>query len=132
MTADFHRYYGLSWARRRSWGIPLSEVADMAAHLPVESATWRDVNPHWRRTIDTDLLRLVEHSLRWLVWAKTVDGERGRNIPHLIPMPWDEPDQTESVWRGDALDWDDTADALGGDPRLRDAMQRIKDHEGWV
>lgn len=107
----------------------------MAAHLPVESATFRDVNPHWRRTLEADLLRLAEHSLRWLVWAKTTDGEHGRNIPEPVRLPWDEEPADragDGVWRGDALAWDETVDALGGDPRLAAAMQRIADREGWV
>lgn len=95
-------------------------MADCAVNLPSDSATGRAVNPHWQRSIETDLLRSVDYSLRVLVWQKTEDGSRGWHQPEPIELPWDE--RPSGSWRGDVFEWDELADALGGDPRLKQAM----------
>ena len=34
-------------------------------------------------------LRSIEYSLRWLMWAKTKDGQRNRSKPKPAPAPGD-------------------------------------------
>jgi hypothetical protein len=57
------------------------------------------------------LLRSVDYSLRWLVWAKTEDGSRGRNCPEPVRFPWEHRPRTE--WTGDLMTRVE-ADALMG------------------
>ena len=105
LAADFRRFYGLSLAGIRHAGVPLCEVADLAAHLPHESVVHRTLHEHWYRTTDTDLLRQIELDLRMLAWR----GKGAR--PQQIRLPWDAP--PEGGFRGDVMDWDNAADALG-------------------
>ena len=90
---------------------PLRDVAAWAAHLPPESATARALDPHWQRSNEVELLRVMEHGIRVLAWQRTEDGKRGRNAPEPIPLPWDPP--PEGTIRGDAMTWDEAADFLG-------------------
>lgn len=90
LVADFHRYYGLSLRSMRDWGIPLTEVAAMAMHLPPDSATRRALDPHWQRTMELDMLREVEHDIRILLWQNANSGKRVTSaLPQPIPLPWD-------------------------------------------
>lgn len=107
LVADFHRFYGLSLSGMKDWGIPLSEVCDMAAGLPPDSAVRRAADPHWRRTPEIDFLRDVEHGTRVLAWLQTKDGAAGRNYPEPVRLPWDP--EPEGTIKGDAMtteDWD--------------------------
>ena len=67
----------------------MSYGADLAAHLPPESATVRTVSrgehPEW--TLTTELLAASVDIQRWLQWAKTTDAEKRRNRPTPIPRP---------------------------------------------
>lgn len=120
LTADFRRYYQCSLSDALAGGVaPLADVAAWAAHLPPESATARSLDPHWQRTPQVDLLREVEFRLRILAWMQTVDGSKGRNVPDRLALPWDA--RATDV---DVHEWDDLADALGGDPRLVEFMAR--------
>ena len=91
----------------------------MVAHLPPDSAVWRASNPHWQRTPEIDLLRMVEHGVRVLAWQQTKDAERGRNFPEAIRLPWDEPAR---LWTPDVLTFDEDF----GDPRMREALDRVR------
>lgn len=110
------RFYGMGWSDARS--LPLTEVADMVAHLPPESAVMRAASEHPDRTAEVDLLRLVEHGVRVLAWQKTRDASRGSNYPKPIRLPWDEP---ERVWSSDVLDFSEDF----GDARMRAALDRV-------
>ena len=90
----------------------------MVAYLPPDSAVWRASNPHWQRTPEIDLLRMVEHGVRVLAWQQTADATKGRNYPKHVPLPWDEP---ERVWSSDALSLDEDF----GDARMRAALDRV-------
>lgn len=120
MVADFRRFYGLSLATIRDSGIPLHEVADMAVHLPIESATHRAVNPHWQRTPELDLLRDMEHRLRVLAWQQTEKGSRGRDYPEPVRLPWDP--EPAGVVKGDRMTTDEWDKHLGWDKlRMKEA-----------
>ncbi|WP_431953980.1 DUF5361 domain-containing protein [Nocardia lijiangensis] len=77
--------------RLRLLGTEALTWADLKAivrHLPLESALLRVMYPdahQWQ--VGQHLLAEVADSLRWLMWAKTDDGRRGRNRPDLIPRP---------------------------------------------
>ncbi|MGV9676206.1 DUF5361 domain-containing protein [Nocardia sp. NPDC003482] len=56
--------------------------------LPADSALSRAANPEEHRwQLTQQLLADMTESLRWLVWSKTEDGARGRNMPDRIPRP---------------------------------------------
>jgi hypothetical protein len=75
------------------------------------------LNPHWQQRVDTDLLRSVEVSLRWLVWAKTKDGLAGRNMPEPWLFPWEQ-DPADAAIAGDAMTFDEASDWLKWDREL--------------
>lgn len=116
LRADFRRFYGTSVDILRAENAPLTEVADMAAYLPPESATARAGNPYWMHTHDLEIARRVEFHLRWLVWAKTKDGEKGRNLPEPYYFPWE--DDPNAPIRGEVMDVDSMADWLGWSEQL--------------
>lgn len=67
----------LSWAN----------FAAIVAWLPPASALGRTFNPDWMWGLQEMLLADVVDSLRWLVWAKTKDAQKGRNRPKPVPRP---------------------------------------------
>lgn len=52
-----------------------------------ESALHRVLNPDWMWGLREMLAADIADSLRWLVWAKTADGAKGRNRPRQIQRP---------------------------------------------
>lgn len=94
LTADFYRYYGDSPRRLCASGVPLFDVADMAANLPPDSAVARAIRgPSWWVTPEVEFMREIEYSLRVTTWLQSEDGSKGRNQPTRIPLPGDEPDK---------------------------------------
>ena len=87
-------------------------MAAFAAHFPPDSATALAVDPSNAHTHADELLRSAELSLRWLVWAKTKDGSRGRNAPEPYTFPWED-DARPGAMRGDAMTTDDADKFLG-------------------
>ncbi|MGN2635339.1 DUF5361 domain-containing protein [Nocardia takedensis] len=60
----------------------------VVACAPPDSALSRARRPddhQWQ--LGQHLLADIADSLRWLVWAKTKDAQRGRNRPDRIPRP---------------------------------------------
>lgn len=111
LSADFRRLYHCNLTDCLAGEVaPLWEVAAWAAHLPPDSATARAVDPAHAHTYDLELLRRIEFRL-----AQRVQGKKAE----LFKFPWD---VTEGAWKGDSFEWDDLADALGGDPRLKAVM----------
>lgn len=63
-------------------------------HSPPESALYKAMYPPDEDSLwglPEMLLAEAADSLRWLVWAKTEDGQKNRNHPHPIPRPGVEP-----------------------------------------
>lgn len=57
-------------------------------HAPPDSALQRSIggaDAAW--TLTNQLIATAVDSLRWLVWAKTEDAQKRRNIPKPIPRP---------------------------------------------
>lgn len=101
----------------RSWGIPITEIADMAAHLPPDSACALALAKH-PDPVSASLLREAEHTLRVLTWQ--LGGGRG-TYPERLELPWDPPELGD----GDAVDWDDATD-VWADPRFEAALAHIE------
>jgi hypothetical protein len=97
----------------REWGIPLTEVSDMASQMPLDSAVRRSVDPHWQRTPEIDILRDVEHMLRVLSWQQTTSATKGIGYPEPMRLPWD-PDPEGTV-KGDRMTVDEADKFLGWD-----------------
>lgn len=117
LVADFHRYYGLSLASMREWGIPLHEVAAMAMHLPTDSAVRRVLDPYWQRTNEIDLLREIEWDLRVIQWQN--GSKRGTPLPERLPLPWDP--APAGTMQGDRMTQDEADDFLGWTPEMKEA-----------
>ena len=109
LRADFRRFYGRSIDEFRAQGVPLTEVADMAANLPVESAVHRAANPNWHHTHELELLRSAEMSLRVLVWTRGRRKSKDYPAPYLFP--WED-DPNEAI-KGDLMTTDEIDDWLG-------------------
>ncbi|WP_067428538.1 hypothetical protein [Nocardioides jensenii] len=115
LASDFRRYYSLSLAGIRATGIPLHEVADLAANLPPGSAVARATNPEWWYTPEVSLLHSIEYHLRVGLWRQTPDAERGINQPEPIDLKGDgEQDKSENG--PDVMTTDDMAALLGWSP----------------
>ncbi len=127
LAADLHRYHGLVLSRLGEYGIPLRDLAAFVANFPLNSACARAVHPN-RDAHSYDLvlhnlglLRSVEHSLRWLVWAKTEDGSRGRDIPEVHYFPWEDAPERDGGYRGDPMTVEEADEFLGwADKQLSD------------
>jgi hypothetical protein len=103
----------------REWGIPLHEVADMAAHLPPDSAVRRHLDEHWQRSGEIDLLRDIEHDLRVATWVLLKQGgQKNVQYPDPIGLPWDPP--AEGTVQGDRMTFEE-ADAFLGWDKLKAA-----------
>lgn len=113
LVADFHRFYGLSLSQIKEWGIPLPEIGDMASNLPLDSATRRALDPHWRRTPELDMLREIEYGIRVLGWQRTRLAQRGMNYPERMRLPWDP--EPEGTIKGDRMSTEDWDKELGWD-----------------
>ena len=112
LSADLRRYYHCNLSDVLAGRVaPLWDVAAWVACLPPESAVMRSVEPRVAHTHDLELARSIDHSLRWLVWAKTKDGEKGRNVPEPYRFPW-EPDERPAI-RGDVMTTDEADEFLG-------------------
>ncbi len=101
----------------------IRDLLVLVLHSPPECALTRamvpDQQPHRMAQHQLELLRLAEHSLRWLVWAKTEDGPRGRNQPEPYRFPW-EPER-DGGWRGDAMTLAEADEFLGWADKQLDA-----------
>lgn len=125
LSADFRRFYQCNLVDALAGDVaPLSDVCAWAANLPPESATLRAANPNWQHTPELEVSRSSEFSLRLLLWQNQNEGlSRGKQSkqPEPFYFPWEDQPKGDG-WRGDSLDWDEAADLLGGDDRLRRLM----------
>lgn len=64
----------------------LNAIVDTLAVRP-ESALYRTLMPDWAWGLSEMLIADVADTLRRLWWAKTRDGQKGRNPPKPIPRP---------------------------------------------
>lgn len=120
LASDFRRYYGLSLADIRHSGIPLFEVADLAANLPPGSAIERAINPQWWYSPEVGLLQNIEWQIRRGNWMQTQDGANGVNAPEpidLLDAPTDAqpapgPDVMSTADMAARMGWSETGDRL--------------------
>lgn len=102
----------------------IRDLLVLVLHSPPDCALTRAMVPdhqtHRMAQHQLELLRLAEHSLRWLVWSKTEDGSKGRNRPDPYRFPW-EPEPDRGGWRGDAMTLAEADEFLGwADRQLSD------------
>ena len=74
--------------------------------------------PRHLHTNELELLRQIEVGIRTMTWSWS--AKKGTPPPEPMVFPWEDDDR--NGWRGDALEWDEAVDALGGDERLRNLM----------
>ena len=58
-------------------------IATLACGLPLESRCMKAIASQ-KLTLEQTLLSLIVDRLSWLVWAKTKDGQKGRNKPESV------------------------------------------------
>lgn len=76
--------------RLRWLGSPLLSWRDVyiiATHAKPGSPLARALDPSLAWTQTDYWLQSIEYSLRWLVWAKTKDGQKGRKKPKPVTPP---------------------------------------------
>lgn len=82
LRADFQRFYGLNLDDMgRTYGV--LHAADLAVHLPAESAVKREMSGGWSRS--EHLLAELVDGFALYMWAKA-GGKAGRK-PKPIPRP---------------------------------------------
>lgn len=97
----------------------------MAAYLPPESAVRRHLDKHWQRTGEVDLLREIEHGIRYTAWILLRQGGQKRaEYPEPLGLPWD-PDPEGTV-KGDVMTLEDWDRHLGWD-KLKAAGQATEE-----
>lgn len=101
------------------------DLRALVRHAKPDSAIGRATNPDWWVTPEVQFLRDVEYRLAWLMWAKTKDGDKGRNAPRPVPLTDAEKDAAKSESeRYDAKTIDETLKFLGWEEhRLRRARE---------
>ena len=77
-----------------------------------DTATFKAFVPDWQHTPDVELLRGIEYSTRWLVWAQTRDAQNRRNVPEPYPLPWD-PKKDKGDFTADVLTRDELDRIIG-------------------
>ncbi len=91
-----------------------TDLRAIVKHLPLDAALLRAMHPEasrWRTA--EHLLADAADSLRWLAWARTDDGRRGRNMPEPIVRPGRQSNRervgtaTELDQMNDFLGWND-------------------------
>jgi hypothetical protein len=63
--------------------LPLSYIADLSAGLGVNSRIKRKI-ANMELTLEQTLLALAVDKLAVLIWQKTKDGKKGRNVPESV------------------------------------------------
>lgn len=117
LTADFYRFYGDSPQRLLAAGVPLPDVAAMAAHLPPDCAVRRALNPPtadelW--TLEAQLLALVFDQLAVISYVQQRQAGGKPSKPKPLPRPGVAPDRDRTTVGGDgALPRDEMAAWLG-------------------
>lgn len=108
----------------RDWpdnGVTWGDLHVLVTKAQPGSAVFSSMNPSWQHTHELELARSIDHSLRWLVWAKTKDAAANRNAPDPYRFPW-EPAPPEEVGMGgaDSMTLDEVRDFLGWENELRE------------
>jgi len=75
----------------------MEQAASCAAYLPLDGAVAFEIGGKTRRW-DGSMYVMADmaNSLRWLVWAKTKDGQRNRNKPDMIRPPQTEAEKPKA------------------------------------
>lgn len=72
-------------------------IANLAAELPKEARSWRELFPEYEWSTDTYLLHAIEYLCRVLVWMQTKDAQKGANRPKPTPTPKEIREQTRKI-----------------------------------
>lgn len=95
-------YNGLDLVDLWRGGLSLRKAAALVAQLPPGSRVWQATGgPRaWSDTVHT--LMVLELRLRYLLWAQTDDGEKGKNPPKMQPYPELESDEEAKAAKADS------------------------------
>lgn len=90
LEADFQREYQIDLCDLWRGTLSPRKAAVFASQLSPGSAVWQAVHSPLAWRPEARLLHSLEHHMRINVWAKTKDGQDGRNQPEPRPVPEDE------------------------------------------
>ena len=79
--------HGERLRRMGKGGLSWRDVWVICTHAPPKSPLAVALNPKMAWDAADYLLAEIADAQRWLVWAKTKDGQRNRNAPKPIPRP---------------------------------------------
>ncbi|MDR1954283.1 MAG: DUF5361 domain-containing protein [Clostridiales Family XIII bacterium] len=85
VRADFQEHYGLNLDDMGE-AYSRHHAAELLVMLPQKSRVWVAMNPGNAWGWQEHFMSSMEFSLRWLVWAKTKDGQKNRNRPKPIRL----------------------------------------------
>ena len=88
LRADFQQFYGLC-LDDMGGSYTHAHAACLAAQLPRESRCFRAEDPSAQWGDAEYLLAAIEHGVRMLLWSKTKDAAKGRNVPKALQTPAD-------------------------------------------
>lgn len=88
LRADFQQFYGLC-LDDMGGSYTHAHAACLAAQLPRESRCFRADAPAAQWGDAEYLLAAIEHGVRMLLWSKTKDAAKGRNVPKALQTPAD-------------------------------------------
>lgn len=121
MTSDFYRYFGDSPARLFDRGVPLIDIAAMAANLPPDSATIRALNPPdvddvW--DLQAQLMARVADELAVISYIQSRKAGGKPSKPKPIRRPGVRPEKETSTFGGEGALPIDELDAWLGEAWL--------------
>ena len=82
------RWFSIDFDDVLNGSVSIIQAASCVAYLPPDGAVAFEQNGEkvvW--DIDRQINADIANSLRWLVWAKTKDGQKNRNRPRMIEQP---------------------------------------------
>lgn len=88
LRADFQQFYGLC-LDGMGGSYTHAHAACLAAQLPRESRCFSAEDPSAQWGDAEYLLAAIEHGVRMLLWSKTKDAAKGRNVPRALQTPAD-------------------------------------------
>lgn len=87
LEADFQREYRIDLCDLWRGALTPRKAAILAVHLPAGSAVWQAAQSPLAWDRQAWFLHAIEYNTRLNVWAKTKDGQDGKNQPEPSPTP---------------------------------------------
>jgi hypothetical protein len=110
ILADFQETYHLNlWAEplgddwRDRASLNTQRIAALAWQLPNTSRVWRRVSPGNGNTVESQLLRQVEHAIQMFRWSFSKDAKTKSNVPEPLTLPGETEAKERAEERADSM-----------------------------